>query len=53
MIMRPSGDTLGVWHRNSRDSAVVERIREDMIRLLSLPEDIKLEYTQFFPDKPA
>ena len=49
--VRPNGDTISIWHKNSRNPAHVESIRQNLIDLLSLPDDIKLDYAEFFPDK--
>jgi hypothetical protein len=48
--VRPNGDTISIWHKNSRNPAHVESIRQNLIDLLNLPEDIKLDYAEFFPD---
>ena len=49
--VRPNGDTISLWHKNSRDPAIVEKLRVDMINMLKLPDDIKMDYAQFFPDQ--
>ena len=42
--IRSNGDVISIWHKNSRDPQIVEKLREDMIQLLNLPEDIKMDY---------
>lgn len=41
---RPNGDIISLWHKNSRDPAIVESLRVNMIELLNLPDDIKMDY---------
>ncbi len=48
ITIRPNGDTISIWNRNGKDQVVVDRIKHDLIRLLNLPEDIKIEYELFF-----
>lgn len=50
IIAKPQGDTIAVWNKNSRDQATIDSIKADLIRLLSLPEDVKMDYEQFHPD---
>ncbi|CDW89504.1 eukaryotic translation initiation factor 4e type 2 [Stylonychia lemnae] len=54
IVIKPSGDTIAIWNKNSRDQQIVDQIKQDLIRTLNLPEDVKMDYEQFFPDqKPA
>jgi hypothetical protein len=47
-------DTISIWNKNSKDPEIVESIRTDLIRVLGLPEDVKMDYQQFFPEnKPV
>lgn len=46
--IRPTGDALSVWIRNGRDAANVERVRNDLIRVIGLPDDIKMDFEPFF-----
>ena len=50
IVTKPNFDTISVWNKNSRDTAIVDSIKQDLIRCLSLPEDVKMDYEQFFPD---
>ena len=50
ITVRPNGDTISLWNKNSRDSKVVESIRRDMVKFMSLSDEISLEYKQFFPE---
>lgn len=51
IVIKPNLDTIAVWTKNSRDPAIVEQIRLDLIKTLNLPDDVKMEYEQFFPDQ--
>jgi translation initiation factor 4E len=51
--IRPNADTISIWNRNSRDSIVVERIRQDLIKFMALPNEIKMEYEVFHKDEPT
>lgn len=47
ITIRQNGDTIAIWIRNGKDQVVVDRIRHDLIRLLNLPDDIKIDYDAF------
>lgn len=44
IVLKPNGDTIAVWNKNSRDQTVVDQIKADLIRVLNLPEDVKMDY---------
>ena len=44
---RPNQDTISIWNRHGHDKVVVEKIRNDLVRILGLSPDIKMDYTEF------
>ena len=50
IITKPYFDSISVWNKNSKNPDIVDSIKNDLIRVLSLPEDVKMDYQQFFPD---
>ena len=40
-------DTISIWNRSGRDPEVRNTIRQDLIRILGIPENTKMEYQQF------
>ena len=49
--VKQAGDQIAIWNRNGRDPKIVEQIKQDLIRLLSLPENIKMDYELFYKDE--
>ena len=47
ITIRPNGDTISIWNKNSRDQGTVDRIKQDLITELNLPEDVKIVHNQF------
>lgn len=50
--VKNAGDQIAIWTRNAEDLQIRERIRQDLIRLLNLPEGVKVDYEKFFKDEP-
>jgi hypothetical protein len=48
--VRQAGDQIAVWLRTGKE-AVVERVKQDLIKLLNLPENIRLDFDLFFKDE--
>lgn len=46
------GDQIAIWLRTGKES-VVDRIKQDLVRLLSLPDNIRLDFDLFFKDDSA
>ena len=46
-------DSIQLWNRNSRDRNIVESIKNDLYKVLSLGPEIKVDYAEFYPEKPA
>jgi len=53
IVTKPNFDSISVWNKNSRDNNMVESIKSDLIRALNLPDDVKMDYQQFFPENKA
>ena len=51
--IRGNGDTISIWNKNGRDTATVDKIRADLVRVLNLSDDIKIDYEPFFQDQKA
>jgi hypothetical protein len=47
----PNHDIISVWNRTGKDHAVRESIKQDLIKFLSFPGDIKMEYNEFSPSE--
>ena len=45
------GDKISIWNRNGKDKEIVEKIKEDIVSLLELPEHFLMDYHAF--DYPA
>ena len=52
--VKNNGDQISIWNRNGRDKAIVERLRKEIIKYLSLPENVKMDYNVFNePEAPV
>jgi len=49
--IKPHGDQIQIWIRNGRDEAKIERIKQDLINLLQLPKEVRVDYDKFFKDE--
>lgn len=45
-------DKIAVWFREGENQQVTQQLRKDLIRIMDLPPDIKMECKQFFPSQP-
>jgi translation initiation factor 4E len=44
-------DRLSVWIRSGNNPSKVKDIKKDILRIMNLPQDVKMDFRQFFPDK--
>ena len=51
MSIRAHGDQISIWNRNGHNKEIVEKIKQELVQLLQLPENIKMDYNVF--NKPA
>ena len=45
--MRNNGDQISIWNKHGKDKVIVERIKAELIQLLNLPENVKMDYNEF------
>jgi translation initiation factor 4E len=41
------GDKISIWNRNGKDKEIVEKIKEDIVSILQLPEHVMMDYHAF------
>ena len=44
-------DRLSVWMRHGTNQQRVKEIKKDLIKIMCLPQDVKMDFKLFFPDK--
>ncbi len=49
--IKPNGDQIQIWTRNGKDQVKIDRIKQDLIDLLQLPDSVKMDYDKFFKDE--
>jgi hypothetical protein len=42
--VRNNGDQISIWNKHGKDKVIVERIKAELIQLLNLPENVKMDY---------
>lgn len=47
VAVKPQGDQISIWIRNGNEQSVIDKIKLDLIKLLLLPDEIKLDYEPF------
>ena len=45
-----NNDRLSVWMRHGNQQPKVKEVKKDLIRIMSLPHDVKLDFRLFFPE---
>ena len=45
-----NNDRISVWMRHGTNHMRVKEVKKDLIRIMSLPHDVKLDFRLFFPD---
>lgn len=48
--VRHNLDTISVWIKNGRDQSNVQKIKQDIMRICSLSDEIKVDFESFFKD---
>ena len=45
--VKQAGDQIAIWNRNGFDLTIRESLKQDLIRLLNLPPNIRMDYEEF------
>ena len=45
--VKPQADMIAIWTRNADDNEKLEKIKEDINRIVKIDEQVKLEYNAF------
>ena len=45
--IRKKKDTISIWNRSGSDMEIRNTIRQDLVRILGVPEGTKMDYQQF------
>ena len=51
LSIRGQGDQISIWNRNGNNKEIVEKIKQELVSILQLPENIKMDYNMF--NQPA
>ena len=46
-------DKISLWMRHGNEPEIVNRVKQDMIRIMELPLDVRMEFSLFFPPAKA
>jgi len=42
-------DKISLWMRHGNETEIVNRVKQDMVRIMELPLDVRMEFSLFFP----
>ena len=45
--IRNNQDTMSIWNKNGRDTETVNSIKQDIIKILGIPNHAQMNYEQF------
>ena len=46
------GDKISIWMRDGDKPALMKAVKSDIIKLLQLPHDVRIEFSLFVPEQP-
>ena len=46
-------DKISLWMRHGNEPEIVNRVKQDMIRIMELPLDVRMEFSLFLPPAKA
>ena len=45
--IRNNQDTMSIWNRSGRDQEIIQQIKQDIVRILGIPDNAMMDYQPF------